>query len=118
MGIAVQAVDEDYVYSGRVGSFELRQAISIHVWLHGGLEVCLAKGTNSATATMTYHGRDQLKYAFDGRTRQLCHTHIYVGASWTVYVLWAKSKGRIALWPLKVRGRCWYSFSLPIRICK
>lgn len=85
MGIAVQAVDEDYVYIGRVGSFELRQAIPIHVWLHGGLEVCLAKGTNSAT--MTYHGRNQLKYAFDGGTRQLYHIHIYVCASWTVYVL-------------------------------
>lgn len=59
MGIAVQAVDEDYVYIGRVGSFELRQAISIHVRLHGGLRVCLAKGAKSAT--MTYHGRDQLR---------------------------------------------------------
>lgn len=72
MGIAVQAVDENYVYIGRVGPFELRQPISVHVRLYGGLEVCLAKGTFSATI-MTHHGRDQLKYAFDGRTRQLYH---------------------------------------------
>ena len=59
MGIAVQAVDEDYVYIGRIGSFELCQAISIHVRLRGGLEVCLAKNTNSAT--MTYHGSRSIK---------------------------------------------------------
>lgn len=66
MGIAIQAVDKNYVYTGRDRSFELGQVITIHVRLHGGLKVWLAKGTHSAT--MTYHGRSQLKCLFDRRT--------------------------------------------------